>query len=597
MRPTLALSSLATLFAVVIGVGLFTAPRPAVPAPPAERRVKLAVLVVFDQMRGDYLERWRPLFGPDGFARLQRDGAWFTHCHYPYGVTTTGPGHASMLTGACGDAHGIVSNDWIEDGRGAYCAGDERYKLVPPAPTFPPEPGEKPPAKPTPKPVGTPERLKSETVADILKEVHGANSKVFGLSLKDRSAILPTGKRPDGAYWFYGTFGTSTYYTEKVNDTGRIHPWVEQFNASKFANQWSNKDWTYLRPDLDYTRWSGQSDNTRGEGTGAGVSAGPLKGWNQKIAFPHPMNPTPGTPGRTYYEALANSPFGNDLLLEFTKTCVTAENLGVDDVPDLLVVSFSSNDLIGHTWGPDSHEVLDVTLRSDALMAELLNFLDTNVGKDRYLLGITADHGVCPLPEVTFGPNPPRGRVSTTKLQEELDKHLTDKFPTPKPAGAKFARWTNISFPWVHLKSELVTASGRPRAEIATAAAEFLAKYKDDTGNTLVMRTFTQAELSGTFPEADVIANRMKRSFYPSRCGDVAVVLQPYSLPGGGTGTTHGAPFNYDTHVPLVVYGPGISGGMRTEPTTPQAMASIFAKWLNVRRPKDAAFPVPKSLE
>ncbi len=566
MRPTPALGSLAALFAAVLAVGLFTSPKPATPTPRAERKVKLAVLVVFDQMRGDFLERWRPLFGPNGFARLQRDGAWFTHCHYPYGVTTTGPGHASMLTGACADAHGIVDNAWIEDGHLQYCAGDPKYWFVP---------GEKPVK---PKNAGTPEPLLSETVADVLKEVHGAKSKVFGLSFKDRSAILPTGKRADGAYWFEGdTVGTSTYYAD------RVHPWVERFNASKFADKWFGKDWTRFRPELDYTRWSGP-DDVRGEGSGKG----------QGVTFPHPT--TGGKPTRTatYYDAVVNSPFGNDLLLELAKACVTAERLGDDDVPDLLVISFSSNDVIGHTWGPDSHEVLDVTLRSDAVVADLLAFLDAKVGKDQYLLGITADHGVCPLPEVSKVPG--AARVGTGELADFINAHLTKKFPALKPADGKDSRWVDsIIFPWVRLNERLVKASGQPLAALVEETVKALAEDNEKR----VMRTFTRAELAGTFPESDVIANRMKRSFYPSRCGDFAVVLQPYSLPAtkGSTGTGHGTPFNYDTHVPLLVYGPGIRGGVRTEPTTPQAMASIFAQWLNVRHPKDAAFPVPKTLE
>ncbi|AWM41233.1 Alkaline phosphatase PafA precursor [Gemmata obscuriglobus] len=577
MNPFSAFGSLVGLFAVVSSIGWLVAPKPvdhAAPAAPPTRPVKFAVLVVFDQMRGDFLERWRPLFGPNGFARLQRDGAWFTRCHYPYGVTVTGPGHASILTGTCGDTHGIVNNEWLESGQEVYCAGSERYDLVPPAPKFPADPTEKPknpPAKPKPKAVGTPERLLSETVADVLKQAHGPKAKVFGLSLKDRSAILPTGKRPDGAFWFYGTFGTSTYYGD------RVPKWVADFNASKVADRWFGHPWERSRPTLDYVRWSGP-DDVRGEGGGVG----------QGGAFPHPT--TGGRPvlGAKYYEALANSPYGNDLLLEFAKSCISAEGLGTDDTPDLLVVSFSSNDLIGHTWGPDSQEVLDVTLRSDALMADFLEFLDEKVGKGQYLMGITADHGVCPLPERTGAP-----RVSTTELTKLVNAHLSKKYPALISATDKDARWVeSIQFPWLHLSERVVKASGRPKSEVVAETAKALRGHKH------VLRTLTAEELSGTVPESDVIATRMKRSFYPSRCGDLAIVLVPYALPGSTpTGTTHGSPFNYDTHAPLLVYGPGIRGGARTEPTTPQAMASIFAKWLNVRRPKDAQFPVPETLE
>ncbi|MCI0704646.1 MAG: alkaline phosphatase family protein [Planctomycetia bacterium] len=540
-------------------------------------KVKLAVLVVFDQMRGDYLERWQPLFGPNGFVRLQREGAWFTHCHYPYATTTTGPGHASMLTGACPDAHGIVNNLWAENGRPVYCAGNERHRLVPPLPEFPPDPDEKGKPSEEAKFAGSPDWLLSETIADVLKESTGGKAKVFGLSLKDRSAILPTGKRPDGAYWFYGVFGTSSYYSEQV------HPWVDAFNKSKASDKWFGKDWTRFKSDVDYTKWSG-ADDASGEG----------KGYGQGVTFPHPT--TGGKPalGKKYYQAVANSPYGNDLLLEFAKTCITAEGLGADEVPDLLVVSFSSNDLIGHTWGPDSHEVLDVTLRSDALVAELLAFLDDKVGKGQYLLGITADHGICPLPEVSRTKEIDAQRIDTSKLRQELDAHLSAMFPTSAPEKGKSVRWVEqFVFPWVYLNPKLVAVSGKPHSEIASEAAKFLAT------RTGVFRTFTRETLAGALSSEDTVAQQVKRSFYPTRSGDVYVLLKPYYLPSGSlaTGTTHGAPYEYDTHVPLLVYGPGIRGGIRTESTTPQAMASIFANRLRIRQPKDAAFPPPTTLE
>ena len=393
---------------------------------------------------------------------------------------------------------------------------------------------------------------------------------MFGLSLKDRSAILPTGKRPDGAYWFYGgVFGTSTYYADKV------HPWVASFNASKLADQWSGERWTPYRPDLDYGAWSGLAQPT---GTGT---------------FRHVLTGGPKQPGPKYYETLANSPYGNELLLDFAKTCIDTEKLGTGDAPDLLVVSFSSNDLIGHAWGPDSQEVLDVTLRSDAIMADLLWYLDEKVGKGQYLLALTADHGVCPTPEVSRGRDiADAQRVDPIELRKELDAHLTAAFPSVKPADGKVARWVEESeslvFPWVYLKPAMVKLSGRSREEIAAEAARFLATRSG------VARTFTRAELSGSISAADEVATRVKRSFYPARSGDVYVLLKPYCIPSKALdkGTTHGTPYDYDTHVPLLVYGPGIRGGVREELTTPQAIASIFAKGLNVRRPKDAAFPM-----
>lgn len=603
MRPLPALFSLAAFAAVIFGIALVPVSRP---APPQERKVKLAVLVVFDQMRGDFLARWRPLFGQNGFARLQRDGAWFTRCYYPYATTTTGPGHASMLTGACPDTHGIVNNNWMENGTLVYCATEERYQFVPKREPKP-ETESKPGTKPKPVEAGSPRRLLSETVGDVLKDATGGRAKVFGLSLKDRSAILTTGQRPDGAYWFSnGVFGTSTYYTEKIHDTGDVHPWVEAFNETpargvpKFANRWFGQNWTRFREDVDYTKWS-RKDDEFGEGIGTG----------QGKTFPHPTTGGKKQPGPAYYEALANSPFGNDLLLEFAKRCITHEGLGTHDVPDLLVVSFSSNDLIGHTWGPDSQEVLDVTLRSDEVMAKLLAFLDAVVGEGQYVLAVTADHGVCPLPEVarSQGIAPDAARVNIKTLQAEIDAYLGEPSSTMKPANGQSTRWVeSIQFPWVYLNPRVVKASGQTREAVAAKVAKFLVpetKGRVSEERKHVARAFTRADLSGPIPEYDPIAACVKRSFYPSRSGDVYLLLKPYRIPFGPgeakntqpTGTTHGTPYNYDRHVPLLVYGPGIQGGVRDELTTPQAIASIFAKVLNIRRPKDAAFPVPETLD
>jgi hypothetical protein len=582
MRPT---AVLVALLAVVAGLGALTVAHTAAPPPapiaPDQPRVKLAVLVVFDQLRGDYLEKWRGLFGKGGFARLQNDGAWFTHCHYPYGITTTGPGHASILTGTCPDRHGIVDNQWYERGALVYCGGSTRYQLVPPPPPPPPDPKN---PRPTPPNAGNPDRLLAETVADVLRATR-PGAKVFGLSLKDRSAILPTGKRPDGAYWFTGgRFVTSTYYDD------RVHPWVAAFNGSKFADQWFGRDWTRLRTDIDYEAWSGP-DLVEGEGGGV----------VQGFTFPHPT--TGGKPkiGEKYYEALACSPFGNDLLAELAKRCVSAEGLGSDGVPDLLVVSFSSNDIVGHTWGPDSQEVLDMTLRTDALVADFLTFLDEKVGHGQYLLAVTSDHGVCPLVEVSQTRIDAK-RVDLTQLRQRLEDELTARLGSPaKPkAGDKKPAWVeSTQGPWLYFNPKVAAAAGTTRAKVARVAADFLAPHPD------VYHAYTRADLAAGFPPDDLVGNRVRRSVWQptgnlaERCGDLYVVLRPYSLAGKPTdlGTNHGTPFNYDTHVPLVVYGPGIPGGVRTEPTTPQAAAAIFSRWLGLRLPDKADFPLPAALE
>ncbi|MBY0514961.1 MAG: alkaline phosphatase family protein [Gemmataceae bacterium] len=566
--------------ALAVAAALLAAP--AASAQPADKPpVKLVVLVVFDQLRGDYLDRWKPLFGKDGFNRLQDDGAWFTHCHYPYATTTTGPGHASLLTGTCPDRHGVINNEWYERGKAVYCAGDERYRLVP-------DPMEKPKPGARPKQVGTPERLLVDTVADALKRDR-AGAKVFGLSLKDRSAILPTGKRPDGAFWFDNRFVTSTYYPDAA-----IPKWLEEYGASGAVDRWFGKPWDRLRPDLDYAKYSGPDDQP-GEGRRVSTTATDDNVPPFGRTFPHPLGDEKA-PGPRYREAVSFSPFGNDVVLEAAKRCVAAEGLGRDDVPDLLVVSFSSNDLIGHTWGPDSQEVLDVTLRSDRTMADWLAFLDDKVGKGNYAVVLSADHGVCPLPEVSAAKGLDAKRVDPKPFLAGIERHLDATFGEPaKAEGAKAApNWLEAVYPpWLYVNPRVAKAAGKTPAEVAKETADYLSKRPE------VFRVFTREELAGDFPEADVVGRRAKRSYHPARSGDVYVILRPYYLLSSplSPGTTHGTPHGYDTHVPLLVYGPGVPGGRRDEPVAPQAAAAVVARFLGIRPPATAEYPVPATLD
>jgi Type I phosphodiesterase / nucleotide pyrophosphatase len=586
----------------------------AVPALAAEpEKPRLVVLVVFDQLRGDYLEKWRPLFGTDGFVRLQTEGAWFTNCHYPYATTQTGPGHTSMLTGCGPDVHGIIGNTWYDRRSGAVvnCSESDRYERVPPLPKDLPKdelrddvkaaeekekakekkdaaPDEdekkdatakKDPAPLKKKAYGTPDRVLVPTFGDALKAATGGKGKAFGLSFKDRSAVLPVGAKADGAYWLDSADGmivTSTFYRDAV------HPWVDALNRKRTADHWFDRTWTLSRTDVDYVRFSGP-DQVTGEG----------KGIRQGITFPHPMDGGLKRVGKAYYEALANSPYGNEFLLEIVKAAVVAEQLGADDVPDLLAVSFSSNDIVGHCWGPDSQEVLDITLRSDRLMADFLKFLDDHVGKDKYLVCLTADHGICPVPEVSACRGLDARRLPMKKFLATAEAHLRATYEPDAPADAK-TRWIeNMTSPWVYLNLKLVETRGLRVADVARTLADCLARQDG------VLRTFTRADLEREQDRYDAIGQRMKKSYYSDRSGDVAVVPKPYCLevdPKFATGTSHGSPHPYDTHVPLLVFGPGVKPGIHREEVVPAVIAAIFAKALGIAPPSKAAYGVPERL-
>lgn len=591
--------TLLAFLAALAAIAAVSRPRSTPPVVAANRPVRLAVVVVFDQLRGDYVDRWRPLFGPNGFRRIQTDGAWFANCYYPYASTSTGPGHSVILSGATLDKTGIINNEWYDRKAAAqvYCAGSDRYEFVPPPKIFPAATPASKASKPDetarkPKSVGNPDRMLAETVADVLKREH-PKSKVFGLSLKDRSAILPTGKRPDGAYWFNGQFTTSTYYTDT------LPKWVVEFNKSGLAERWYGKTWNRVRPGLDYEAFSGP-DDVKGENATNG----------RTTTFPHKMTGGKDRLQKEYYDALANSPMGNELLLAFAKACIRAESLGADDEPDLLVVSFSSNDLIGHTFGPDSQEVLDVTLRSDAIVADLLAHLDRVVGAGRYSMAITADHGVCPLPEVAARTIPTAAdatRVSSVKLVAGAESFLRTKFGKPvgpdekvedladdaKSSKGKAGLWIeSIPAPWVYMNTRQIEAKGLDRNTVAKELAEWLKKQPG------VQEAYTAQQIATATDPAEQL-RLVQRSFHPDRAGDVYIVLKPYHLIGDplkSKGTSHGTPHDYDRHVPLLVYGPGIATGRLAEPVTPQHTATVTAWMLGVAPPKDAFVELPKSL-
>jgi hypothetical protein len=536
---------------------------------------RLAVLVVFDQMRGDYLERWQKLFGVGGFRRLQTEGVWFQNCHLPYAYTFTGPGHASLATGCSPDRHGIVDNEWYDRSLGdyVYCVTSERFEPLPPEQAQ--DGTDNKDRKKRAVAGSSPEWLLVPTLADALKEATDGKARVVALSLKDRSAVLLAGRRPDACYWFAswrGTFMTSTYYG------ARLHPWLAEFNRGRPADRWFGKAWDRLRPDLNYVRYSGP-DDVAGEGSG----------WNQGRTFPHPMTGGLKEPGKTYYEALENSPFGNDLLLTLAKRAIEAEHLGGHDVPDLLCLSFSSNDTVGHCWGPDSQEVLDITLRSDQIVKGLLEHLDTHVGRDRYVLAVTADHGVCPLPEVARVQGKDAQRASDENWETQAGDFLQETFD---PKGDK-ANWIEArTSVWLYLNHNLL----RERKLQATSVEEALARWlKKQPG---VLTAYTRTQLMGNLPGDDAIGQRVRRSFHPGRCGDVAVVSKPYYLLTSELSwTLHGSPHAYDTHVPLLVYGPCIRGGAQLDAVTPQAVASILARSLGIKPPATAEAPVPKCLK
>ena len=543
--------------------------------PGSDRPPRLAVLVVFDQLRGDYLSRWEKLFGGRGFRLLQQEGAWFTNCHYPYADTLTAPGHASIATGCSPDQHGIIENDWYDRaaGKQVYCVAAGRFERVPAVVrTEPQSESEKNKAD---NASVCPERLLAPTLGDALKEATGGKGRVVAFSLKDRSAVLPAGRHPDACYWFdsrSGGFVTSSYYRLQV------HPWIADFNRARPADRWFGKAWARFRPDLEYSFYSGP-DDVPAEG----------KGFGQGRIFPHAMMGGKTELSENYYQAVTTSPYGNELLLELALRAVDAEHLGGGEVPDFLCVSFSSNDLIGHVWGPDSQEVLDVTLRSDRIVQRLIDHLDAKVGKGRYVLVLTSDHGICPLPEVARTQGKDAGRVPVDLLGSRAEAFLNKTFGQGDGNG----RWLEAkAVPWVYLNRSLLEKRALDEPRVEETLTGWL---KQQPG---ILTAYSRHQLLQGVPADDTIGISVRRSFYPQRSGDVVAVLKPYYLFSNPllTGTTHGTPHPYDTHVPLLVYGPGMRPGVHEQAVTPQAAAAILAHALGIPPPTRAQAPLPEGL-
>jgi predicted AlkP superfamily pyrophosphatase or phosphodiesterase len=551
-------------------------PEPQVHASSAQgeaAKPKLVVLVIFDQMRGDYLKKWQPLFGAGGFKRLQEDGAWFTNCHYPYAYTLTAAGHTSLVTGTFPCKHGIIANDWY----------DRSSALTVSSVTPPPEDKSK---------GAGPYRRKSETVGDVLLRVLMGKGRVASLSIKDRAAILMAALRAHLCYWFdtqTGNFGTSAYY--RVDP----HSWVSKFNKTRMADQWLDKNWERFDKQLDYAKHSGPDDYSA-EGTG----------YLQGRTFPHPFKLGATKDEKKnrqhYYDAVTNSPMGNELLLHFAKTAIVQENLGQSDTVDLLCVSFSSNDLIGHTWGPDSQEVLDVTLRSDALIKDLLACLDAKVGKGNYYLAVSADHGVCPLPELAKEQGKDADRIPPELFTSLAEDFLNKKF-LPEGKKAPWLEQPKKGNPWVYFNYATLKELKLSPAEVESALVKW---YNKQPG---IEQAFTRTSMmeERCKEEPSSLFLSVKRSFHPDCSGDVMVINKPYYFfkapklsknpeRDSTYRTGHGTPHHYDTHVPLLVMGPRVRPGIRDQRIAPQAMASILSEALGLPPPKDAEYPLPAGL-
>jgi predicted AlkP superfamily pyrophosphatase or phosphodiesterase len=509
----------------------------------AAKKVRLVLGIVIDQFRADYLNRFEDQFVEGGFKRLVRDGANFANARYIHTPTYTACGHATFMSGATPANSGIIGNSWYDrpSGKVVTSVSDENVKLL----------GGRAGAG------MSPHRLLGTTVGDELKLASIGKSKVIGISSKDRSAILPVGKHPDGAYWFdnsTGNFVSSTYY---FND---LPEWVKTFNRDQHCSKYFGQKWERLLPEASYDRSA--PDDAPYEKSAYGKQ------------FPYTLNGGESKPGPKFYSQFDASPYGNEQLVRLAKAAIEAEQIGADDYTDLLTISFSANDLVGHAFGPYSREVHDITLRTDRTIADLLAYLDQKIGLDRVIVTLTADHGVAPVPEMVK-PMGYGGRIESQALTEAVQSKL----------GAQFGeeKWVLNSINGnIYLDETIAERKKLTLEEVERAAAEAVLKVPG------IADCFTRSQiLSGRLPDT-LIAKSVARGFHHARNGNLVIVPQPFYFIGEGVTTTHGTPYGYDTHVPVLFFGAGVAAGPQYSPASPADIAPTLAALLKVTAPSNS---------
>jgi len=521
---------------------------------------RLVVVISVDQMRADYLERFRPHFGPGGFNLLLEQGANFADCHYRHAITKTGPGHAVMLSGVHANLHGIIANEWLLRDWPApeqvNCVEDRDSALVGLAPRAIRSPGGVLEAKSG----RSPRHYLAPTVGDQLKLRHGARAKVFGVADKDRAAILMSGKLADGAYWTEeGRVVTSTFYRPE------LPAYLTAFNAEQRVEKAYGREWTRLLDPALYDAIQGP-DDAPGEYEGVGFTR----------TFPKRLDGGKPEIGKDYYEAFDHTPWNNELVADLARTLITEERLGeADGAPDLLAIGFSQPDKIGHSYGPHSHEVMDSILRLDRTLAELFRFLDQKIGLAHCTIVLTADHGVAPLPERQPGTG---GRVRVADLDRQVFAALDARFGGL--AGSE--RWAVRDGLGYHLNPAALAQKQLAPAVVEETVRAVLA------GMPVIAAAYTRTRLMDPAP-LDAIGEAVRLSYYPPRSPDVMPVLKPFFIDRASPGTTHGTPYDYDNHVPLLWYGAGVKPGVHPARVGVDDLAPTLAHLLGVPAPGQAA--------
>ncbi len=503
---------------------------------------KLIVGIVVDQMRNDFIYRYWSRYGTNGFKRLISNGYYFKNAHFNYIPTYTGPGHSSIYTGATPKTHGIIANDWFDKQRlvEVYCVNDT---LV--------------------KPIGTnhkngqmsPKNQISSTIGDELKMSSMQKSKVFGIALKDRSAILPAGHAANAAFWFdesTGNFVSSSWYLNE------LPKWLTEFNQLNKPKTYLSTDWNTLYPISTYT--NSLEDKNPYESV-------PNK--QSEPVFPYSYK---SFIEKNSFGIIRATPYGNSLTKDIALECIKKEALGKDDITDLIAISFSSPDIISHAYGPRSIEIEDVYLRLDKDIEELLTFLDKEVGKDNYSVFLTADHGGADVPNHLFSKKIPAGYINDRKLTKSLKLFLQNNYNDS-------TLLLSVSNEQVFLNDNKINQQKLNKSDLEKNICTYLINTPG------IAEAYPSDILKyQTFKDGDYKC-LLQNGYKHNMSGNIAYILNPAWMDYADKGTTHGAGYNYDTHVPIIFYGWGIKKGESFEYTTITQIAPTIAELIQINQP------------
>ncbi len=512
------------------------------------KSVRLVLLLVIDQARVEYLERLRPIF-KRGMKRLLDEGIQFTDAHQDHAMTSTGPGHASLATGLFPSHSGIVGNAWFDrqQDRRMYCVEDEASPLLPTE-------REPPVSNPAKSSSGrSPRNLLGTALPDWLKQAN-PRSKAFGVSRKDRSAVLLGGKQADGAFWYDGGNGdliTSRYYLE------RYPQWMRDFLDRKIPDSYFGQTWKPRPVDSETLKRLAIEEVDEGLFT---------------RGFPHPLGGPSLRPDARFYGGFGSSPYFEDYLLAFVRDLIEAEELGRDNDVDYVGIGLSVMDSVGHRYGPNSREVLDTWIRLDEGLGELFDYLDQKVGMDRVLISLSADHGVLTLPEYLSMKQQPGGRGDANDVVcfQSVMRRFEKKF-------GRDTWWTSRFY----LNYATLGRRNLLRQSVESEIAALLESCS------IVEKVWTRSQVESATPSQDPFLQLFSHNFHPERSGDLFLQVKKYHLLGyGGTGTSHGSPYEYDTHVPLLLRVPGMAAKKIPQPRVRTVdLAPTLASLLGISAP------------